>query len=426
MFHPEIRKNLRHNFTVNVLDGGFFGMALGFASSEAVIPLFVNNLTESATIISVLAAMHLIGWYLPQIVTANHVARLPRYRPMVLWMTLHERWPFLAMVAVALLVPVIGPTLALLLTFVLLGVQAFGGGFTATAWQSMVGKIIPPHRRGTFWGVQSALASVFMAISAYIAGVILATVAYPLNFALCFLLAGVAMLGSLGFLYLTREPEFEVPVEIVQRKVTWRDYVELMRGSRNLQVFTLARILSQFAYMALYLYTVYGVREYGMSETTAGLLAVTLTVTRTISNPLMGWVGDRIGNRQVFAFGVTAMTLSTLAALVGSSVDWLFVAFGLAGIGHTAIWTIGMTMTLDFGAPEQRPYIIGVVNTLIGPAVLISSIVGGALADLIGFDATFGLSAAVGVVASLMLWFMVRDPRGTVIQLETPAAVTGD
>ena len=47
MWQQEIRRHTRFNFTVNVLDGAFFGLGVGFASTVTIIPLFVNSLTDS-------------------------------------------------------------------------------------------------------------------------------------------------------------------------------------------------------------------------------------------------------------------------------------------------------------------------------------------------------------------------------------------
>src|SRR5690606_8737875 len=128
-------QHLRHNFTVNVTDGAFFGFAIGVASLVTVILLFVATLTDSTVLIGLVASIHMVGWQLPQVLTANRVAKLRRYRPMVVFMTLHERLPFFGLALVAVLVPVIGRELALILTYLTLIWQGLGGGFTATAWQ---------------------------------------------------------------------------------------------------------------------------------------------------------------------------------------------------------------------------------------------------------------------------------------------------
>src|SRR5574342_36630 len=115
-----IQQNLRFNFTVNILDGGFFGLALGFASFITIIPLFVSQMTDSALLIGLVPAIHSVGWHFPQLLTAGWVSRAKRIKPLVLWTTIHERVPFLGLALVAWFLPQLGVQTAVVLTFLLL------------------------------------------------------------------------------------------------------------------------------------------------------------------------------------------------------------------------------------------------------------------------------------------------------------------
>jgi len=413
VFDAELKKHLNHNFVVNVMDGAFFGLALGFASYVTVIPLFIDSLTDAAWIIGFIASIHQIGWQLPQILTAGRVARLKRYLPMVMWMTFQERWPIFGLAVVALLVGMLGNTLALILAFVLVCWQALGGGFTATAWQTMIGKIIPLHRRGTFWGVQAAAASILIAVGGYLSGQILEKVAYPTNFVIVFSIAGVAMMVSMGFLGATREPAHQQQINDTtqQKSMSWSRFGNILRQDANLRVFLWARFFSQFAYMAISFYTVFGVRQFGMDEGTAGILLGVMTLSQTVANPILGGLGDYWGHRRVFAFGMVMLSLSAFGAMVASDVSWLYGVFILAGIGHAVIWTTSMTMTLEFGPENERPYYIGLVNTLIAPATLGAPIIGGILADTVGFEWTFALAGIMALMTAGILFFIMREPR---------------
>src|SRR5512137_1952231 len=180
-----VRKHLRYNLTVNLLDGGFFGLGWGFGSIGTILPLFVSRMTSSALLIGLIPAIHAVGWQLPQLFMANSVARLRRYKPMVMLITIHERIPYLGMALVALFLGTLGSKAALVLTFGMLIWQGLGAGFTANAWQSMVAKIIPSDWRGTFIGAQSAIPNVLMSVAAILAGFILIRIKDPFNFALC-------------------------------------------------------------------------------------------------------------------------------------------------------------------------------------------------------------------------------------------------
>src|SRR5215216_72437 len=178
-----VHRHLRHNVIVNLLDAGFFGLAIGFVSFSTILPLFVASMTDSATLIGLVPAIHGAGWLLPQLFTANHTARLRRYKRTVLMTTIHERVPFLGFAIVALLLSKIGLQAGLIISFMLLTWQGLGGGFTANSWTSMISKIIPPESRGTFFGLQAAVANIFISVAAIGAGYLLKWLNAPINFA---------------------------------------------------------------------------------------------------------------------------------------------------------------------------------------------------------------------------------------------------
>ena len=182
MSPTDIQKNLKHNLSVNIADGGFFGLGLGFSSFVTILPLFVSTMTKNALLIGLIPAIHNVGWQLPQLFTAYSTSKQNRYLSMLNRLTVHERLPFLFLAVVAWFSPKIGPQTTLILTFILLIWQGLGGGITATAWQSMIGKIFPPDIRGTFYGTQAAAANMLASIAAVIAGLILERVIMPMDF----------------------------------------------------------------------------------------------------------------------------------------------------------------------------------------------------------------------------------------------------
>jgi MFS family permease len=411
MLELEVRKHLRHNFTVNMLDGVFFGLAMGLASFVTVIPLFVSTLTDSVLLIGLIPAIHSVGWQLPQLLTVNRLARLRSYKSMAIVMTAHERLPFLGLMVVAWLLPSLGRQVILPLTFILLIWQGLGGGLGATAWQSMIGKIIPAQRRGTFYGIQAALANLLASGGAVLAGILLDRLPSPLDFSLCFLLAGLSLgIGWVCYAQ-TREPESPPAAETGSPPADWRNLVALLRRDTNFGWFIVVRIVSQVALMASAFYTVYAVRTYGVSAETAGFMTGTLMIAQTIANPIMGWAGDRWSHRMVMEVGGLAMVASAALAWLSPGPAWFYLVFALAGVAFVAFWTSALTITLEFGSEADRPVYIGLSNTLVAPATMLSPLLGGWLADAVGYGATFLLATAGGLVATAMLHFMVRDPR---------------
>ena len=402
---------LRHNITVNLIDGAFFGFAVGFASFVTIIPLFVSTMTNSAILIGLIPAIHSVGWQLPQLFTARKISGLTRLKPMVLWMTIQERVPFLGLALVAWFSPQLSSKFVLFLTFLLLIWQGLGAGMAANPWQNLVAKIIPPHIRGTFLGGQSASANLLASLSAIIAGIILEKLAHPFDYVTCFLLASFAMGISWLFIAQTREEAKPLTRIIESRSNFWFDIRRILESQPEFRGFLLIRSLLAFASLAFAFYTVYAVRTHHLSEAAIGVMTAVLMGTQIAANPTMGWLGDRFGHRTVMEGGVLACIISSFIAWWAPHPGWFYLVFILTGIGNVAVWTTGLAMSLEFGSEDERPAYIGLANTLVAPSTILAPLLGGWIADLAGYPSTFAFSILCGIVTLVLLFWMRRAKR---------------
>ena len=168
-----VGRDMLHNLVVNAADSACFGLALGLASFTTVSPLFVQWLGATPLWVGLVAILHPFGWHLTQLATARYVAGLPRYLPSVMVLTAAERAPFFALAAVAAVSAAWPKALVLAVVMILLFGIGLGGGLTATAYQALVGRIMPPNRVGAFYGLKTAAANGAFAVGAVIAGQIL-------------------------------------------------------------------------------------------------------------------------------------------------------------------------------------------------------------------------------------------------------------
>ncbi len=428
-----VRRHLLHNFSVNIGDASFFGFGLGIASYVTVIPLFVATLTDSPLLIGLISAMHEIGWYLPQLLTAERVARLRRFRSMVLFMTLNERMPFFGMAFLALASPYIGKQIALVGMMLLVAWQALGGGFTATAWQSMINKIMPLEQRGTFYGLQSSAANLLGSGGAVAAGVILLAVESPISFALCFAICGMAMMISWYFLAWTREPESEkviVAAESARKLGEFRTHIRrILLTDSNFRWFIVARSLAMFGSIALYFYSIFAARRFNVDGGELGIMTGILLLATVIVNPILGWAGDRWSHRVMYAFSILLAAFSAGLAIIAPDASWLYIGFALLGAAKAGLWTIPLSLASEFGTDTDRAYYIGMTNTLIAPAAILAPIIGGALASGSNFTVAFTLGLVGGISSAAIMLFVVREPRSVIIAAPAPpvaAALGGD
>jgi MFS family permease len=407
----EALKNLRHNYIYNLLDGGFFGLGLGFGSFTTILPLFVSTLTNSAILIGLIPAIHNMGWQLPQLMTAGKISRMKKFKPFVLLMTIQERIPFLLLAVVAILIPYLGVSLALVLIFLLLIWQGLGAGLTANAWQNMIGKVFPSDYRATFFGLQSAAANLFASLGAIAAGFILLQMESPQDFAICFSLTFVWLVVSWICLNQTREPEREFVENIGAPVTVLHNTFAIMRSDAPFRWFIIARLLNQFGLMSYAFFIIYAVKFHGMSVTLAGVMTSVLFLTQVAANPFLGWLADHWSHSATLIIGALSSALSAIVALLAPSIHWFYAVFVLAGIGNTAFWTIGIAISLEFGTEEDRPTYVGLSNTLIAPATIGAPVFGGWLADTFGYSSTFIFSAIFALITCFVLHSFVKDPK---------------
>ena len=344
---------------------------------------------------------------------------MERIKPFVVIATLHERIPILGLGIIGLLLPFIGVKIGLVLTFLLLIWQGLGSGVTANAWQIMISKVIPGNILATFFGAQSAAANLLASLGAYLAGLILVTITPPFDFATCFFITTGLYALSWFFINLTRERSSVVKTETLTTRPLWHDIKNILIIDKSFRNFLISRFFSQFGMMATAFYSVYAVKVLGMSSVKVGIMTSILLITQVIANPLLGRLSDKWSRKWVLVIGSLSSAASALLALVIKDANLFVIPFILFGIAATAFWTIGITISLEFGEEIQRPTYVGMANTLISPATILAPLIGGILADSLGYPVTFITSAILALISTVILVVLVKDPRGQIHRLNT-------
>jgi len=154
------------------------------------------------------------------------------------------------------------------------------------------------------------------------------------------------------------------------------------------------------------LVSVYTQHILGASVGEAQLLPALLLVSTTVLALPMGWLGDRYGRKRVMTAGYAIMGLCGLAGLVITTKEQGAIVFLLAGVGNAA----SMVLTIPLLAELVPAHRIGTATGLLAAsgsvAAPFASLVAGALSDLYGPRAIFGLMAVMIALALLLMSFV--------------------
>lgn len=406
-----VQANLRWNFLVLSLDYGMFGLGLSLAASTTVLPAFAQRLGASNLVIGLLPALLTVGWGLPSVFFANYIERLERKLPLVLAVTVWERLPYLFLGLAALYLAEGQPMLTLALMLFLVALGAFSGGAIMPAWVEIVAKVIPVTLRGRYFAFGNIVSGLTGVGGAVLAGYFLGSYAYPLSYALCFFATFAALAVSFAFLAATREHPVPSSKPAVPFAAYLRRLPDVLRHDRTYSAYLVARMLTIWGAMSTGFFTVFALRRLGAGEEQVAVFTFFLLAAQTVATALWGQLSDQRGHKVVLTLGAAAGLVANLVALLATEVWVMYLVFVAMAAAIGAVSVSHMNIIIEFSPPPDRPTYIGLGGTIAAPFSLLAPIVGGLLADGLGFRVVFAVAAAFSLLSFICLAYFVREPR---------------
>lgn len=403
---------LRHNVLVLGTDYGLFMVGLTFASQSTILPAFAASLGAPNVVIGAIPAVMTLGWFLPSLFAAGHTETLTRKLPFIMRWTAWERVPFLVMALLAFFTAERWPSLTLALVLLMLAIITGVGGVLMPAWMDLIARALPTTIRGRFFALSNFVAGLVGFAASLLVTKVLAWVPAPASYGVCFLGATVCVGLSWVALAFVREE----PAESAAAPVPLRAYLgrmpALLQRDRNLSWFLAARAFAMTGAMATGFYTVYALRAWDTPAAQAGVFTAFMLLGQSIGTLTLGWVADHLGHRVVLLTGMTAAVGATSAALAAPSLAAFGLVFVLFGVQAAAVNVSNLNVLLEFSpTPDARPTYVGLGTTAMAPMAFAAPLLGGLLADTVGFRAMFAIALVFALGGLLLLATLVRDPR---------------
>jgi MFS family permease len=406
-----IARHARRNFWLNVLDGSAFYIGISMVSRFTVLPLVVERLSDARWLQGLIPAIFFAGWLLPGLFMAPIVKSLPRRKPIILIATLGERLPFLALGLVLLLAPGLPPTTLLVIFFSLYAIFAVSAGFTSTAWQDFISRVIPERSWGTFFGLQGGLGGLFGVGGGAFAGYILATQPFPQS-------AGILAVTCFGFMalsyvFLTATVEAPQPATKREPMLTFlRGIGPLLQRDQRFRRFLFCRAAISLGLVGHSFLTASALERFNPPAAEIGLFTGVMLGAQALGNIGLGALADRWGHKQVLELATALGMAALLLAILAPSAIWFAPIFALVGVSQAGYQLAGFTLLFAFSPQEERPTYIGVSNTALAPVAALGPLLAGALAGLTGYNTVFGLLALIGIVGlGVLHWQVAAPPR---------------
>lgn len=416
------QRHLRRNFSLGLLNGAFFNLFSALLDPSLVLSWFVSQLTTSNFLIGLIVPIQHGGWFLPQLVVSSYLQRRQRKLPFYTYIA-GVRVTIWGLMTLAVFL-IEDAAVLLVVFFILLAAYSLGSGLGGICFVDIVAKAIPPTRRGAFFGWRRFLGGLLALGGSLLVKYILDErrgLAFPDNYAVLFLLSFFTLCAAMGCFILVVEPLEPVNKAKITLGKQFRRALDLPRRDKNYRRFLTMRLLLMAAEIATPFYIIYAKQALSVSVSMVGVYLTGATMAGFASTLLWGRISDRRGNKLLIILSsslglfipLIAMSIVPLADLLPGLREFTSGLFALVFIvsgGSKAGAMMGnMNFLLEIAPADDRPIYIGLTNTILGIALLASS-VGGLIVDLVGFTVLFSLALAFYALA-LFLTLKLQEPR---------------
>ncbi len=124
-----------------------------------------------------------------------------------------------------------------------------------------------------------------------------------------------------------------------------------------------------------------------------------------------GVVGDMFGRRRLFATGLAIFSASSLACGLSTNPLMLNVMRGVQGVGGAIMFATSLALIAQAFSGKERGTAFGIYGAVLGGAVAVGPLIGGALTSGIGWRWIFFVNVPIGLVAIAITLAKVVDSK---------------
>ena len=160
-------------------------------------------------------------------------------------------------------------------------------------------------------------------------------------------------------------------------------------------------------------------RTFGVPVDQTATINIGFLVAVAVAIPAAGWLGDRLGAREVFVLALALFTLASAACGLAQSVTELVIFRVAQGAAGGLMTPVGMAMLYRTFPPSERVRLGRITTIPIAFAPAIGPVLGGFLTENVGWRWIFGINVPIGIAAVTFTLLAVRPlPRTTTNRLD--------
>ncbi len=380
---------------------------------QTVVQEFLTHLTRLNFIAGLPIALYGGISGLCQPMAARIVEQLTYVKRYAICMRVAGRLMFLILAFTVPVLAVSHPTAMVVVTLILSGAFWLFGGFNLPAYSVLFSKVIPSRSRGRVLGTGGAAGGVCAALAGIGIAAVLRSDApwggFPNGYALCFAGGSLVLLPQVFPTMALREPPGDEPPTHVTLCKYLYELWTLAQTQAHFRRYILAAWCGVLGQAGTMYYMSYAIRDLGAATGQSGVFAAVMTGTGAVAGLLWAHVSGRHSNLAVVQWGLAIMVFGALWAVLAPNLMAFYPAIVLTTLGGWGFELGGYNLQIDFGGQRSVARCVAVAQTGILLPRLLGPMIGGVVADAIGFRTLFAASC-VWFALALILMTRVQDP----------------
>lgn len=150
-------------------------------------------------------------------------------------------------------------------------------------------------------------------------------------------------------------------------------------------------------------------REFEVTQSTLQYALTGYLISLAVFIPASGWVADRFGSRNTFAFAIAVFTFASAMAGAATSMEMLIAARVLQGVGGGMLTPVGTAMLFRAFPPAERAKASAVLALPVMVAPALGPVLGGWLTDELSWRWIFYLNLPIGLIAFIFTLIFVPN-----------------
>ena len=400
----------RSNFLHLYLDIGWFGVLSGSAIN--FLNIYATRLGATGFQIGMIGAMSAIVNLFLAIPAANWLQTQNTGRA-IFWSSVFYRIGFVAFIFLPWLSNEPGQIWVIIaITFLMaIPLTPLGVGFNALFAES-----VPPEHRAHVAAIRNVMLSITFMITSLISGYILDRATFPVGYQIVFGIGALGAAMSSYHSFFVRPLKTDSPTLPLREKpspdpVILRPYSRKLSTTLRLDVWnTRFRnvLLALFAFhftqfLAIPLFPLYNVRVLQLNDNHIGIGTALFYLTVLLGSTQLRNFAHRVGNKKLIGWSVSALAIYPLLLAFSTEV-WHY--YGLSLIGGLTFSMVSGSYAnymLEHIPAHDRPPHLAWYNIILNAAVLIGSLGGPIISDVMGLSSALLLFAALRFLAGLAI-----------------------